>query len=436
MKKLTTILIIALAAASGAMAKTAKEEIAENIRLAGNQYYAYPAPDSTHYTKAPKGYKPFYISTYQRHGSRFLIGKNDYIKPQAVLHKADSLGILTEKGKFALMVTDSVAAMAEERYGELTSLGFRQHADVARRMYRNFPEVFKGKKHIDARSTTVIRCILSMMSECYTLKGLNPELGIFTDASAADLYYLNNGASKQASPLHKLESSKEFREGLEKAKDELIKPQRLIDELFTEYNDSIMPLGKRKFFTMLYEIAISMQNIETQLDLLPLFTLDECYNQWQYSNYFWYNNCGFSPLTKMAKPYAHEALLRNIMDTADTIIANGGDAATLRFGHDGILLPLAALMHLDNCAYVAKDMDDLAENWRSYTMFPMACNIQIIFFKTKKASDPVLVKIMLNEKESKLPIEAINGVYYEWDKVKTYWTDTVLAAKPHIGELE
>jgi hypothetical protein len=42
----------------------------------------------------------------------------------------------------------------------------------------------------------------------------------------------------------------------------------------------------------------------------------------------------------------------------------------------------------------------------------------------------VLVKIMLNEKESKLPIDAINGVYYEWDKVKAYWTDTVLAAKP------
>lgn len=430
MKKLAIILILAVTAASASMARTAKEEIDEHIELAGNQYYAYPTPDTTHYTKAPKGYKPFYISTYQRHGSRFLLGKKDYTKPQEVLHKADSLGTLTETGRLVMQVVDTLECIARNRYGELTPLGFRQHADVARRMYHNFPEVFKGRKRIDARSTNVIRCVLSMMSECYTLKGCNPQLDIHTDASVADLYYMNNGASSKPNPLHKLESGKEFKEALEKAKTELIKPDRIIGELFTEYDENVMPLAKRRFYSMLYELAISMQNLDFHEELLPLFTLDECYNSWLYSNYFWYNNCGFSPVTKYAKPYAHEALLRNIMDTADTIITRGGDAATLRFGHDGILLPLAALMHIDNCAYVAKNMDDLAEHWRSYTMFPMACNIQIIFFKTKKASDPVLVKIMLNEKESKLPIDAINGVYYEWDKVKAYWTDTVLAAKP------
>lgn len=430
MKKLAIILILAVAAASASMARTAKEEIDEHIELAGNQYYAYPTPDTTHYTKAPKGYKPFYISTYQRHGSRFLLGKKDYTKPQEVLHKADSLGTLTETGRLVMQVVDTLECIARNRYGELTPLGFRQHADVARRMYHNFPEVFKGRKRIDARSTNVIRCVLSMMSECYTLKGCNPQLEIHTDASVADLYYMNNGASSKPNPLHKLESGEEFKEALEKAKTELIKPDRIIGELFTEYDENVMPLAKRRFYSMLYELAISMQNLDFHEELLPLFTLDECYNSWLYSNYFWYNNCGFSPVTKYAKPYAHEALLRNIMDTADTIITRGGDAATLRFGHDGILLPLAALMHIDNCAYVAKNMDDLAEHWRSYTMFPMACNIQIIFFKTKKASDPVLVKIMLNEKESKLPIDAINGVYYEWDKVKAYWTDTVLAVKP------
>ncbi len=432
MKKLAIILILAVTAASTSMARTAKEEIDEHIELAGNQYYAYPTPDTTHYTKAPKGYKPFYISTYQRHGSRFLLGKKDYTKPQEVLHKADSLGTLTETGRLVMQVVDTLECIARNRYGELTPLGFRQHADVARRMYHNFPEVFKGRKRIDARSTNVIRCVLSMMSECYTLKGCNPQLEIHTDASVADLYYMNNGASSKPNPLHKLESGKEFKEALEKAKTELIKPDRIIGELFTEYDENVMPLAKRRFYSMLYELAISMQNLDFHEELLPLFTLDECYNSWLYSNYFWYNNCGFSPVTKYAKPYAHEALLRNIMDTADTIITRGGDAATLRFGHDGILLPLAALMHIDNCAYEAKNMDDLAEHWRSYTMFPMACNIQIIFFKTKKASDPVLVKIMLNEKESKLPIDAINGVYYEWDKVKAYWTDTVLAAKPNF----
>lgn len=433
MKRISILFIIALSAIA-AFARTAKEEIDENLELAGNQYYAYPTPDTTHYTKAPKGYKPFYISTYQRHGSRYLLGRNDYVKPQEVLHKADSLGTLTETGRLVMQLVDTLEYIARDRYGELTSLGFRQHADIARRMYHNFPEVFKGRKRIDARSTTVIRCILSMMSECYTLKGCNPLLEIHTDASVADLYYMNNGASGNPDPLHKLESGKMFKDALEMAKTKLIKPDRIIGELFTEYDESVMPLTKRRFYSMLYELAISMQNTDYHEELLPLFTLEECYNSWLYSNFFWYNNCGFSQITKYAKPYAHEELLMNIITTADTIISNGGDAATLRFGHDGILLPLAALMHLDNCAYRATDMDDLAENWRSYTMFPMACNIQVIFFKTKSTKNPVLVKIMLNEKECHLPIEGVQGVYYEWNKVKDYWINTVLANRPDISK--
>ncbi|MBQ4033427.1 MAG: histidine acid phosphatase, partial [Paludibacteraceae bacterium] len=61
-------------------------------------------------------------------------------------------------------------------------------------------------------------------------------------------------------------------------------------------------------------------------------------------------------------------------------------------------------------------------------------NIQLIFFKTKNAKNPVLVKIMLNEKECHLPIEGVNGVYYEWDKVKDYWINTVLASRPDISK--
>lgn len=418
--------------ASAVWAESAKEEIYANLNLAGNQYYAYPAPDSTHYSKPPKGYTPFYISTYQRHGSRFLIGESDYTKPQYVLHKADSLGLLTKKGKEVKFIVDSVSAIAKERYGELTPLGFRQHEGIARRMYRNFPEIFKGKKHIDARSTVVIRCILSMMSECYTLKGLNPKLTITTDASYADLYYLNNGASNRPSPYHSIEKDKELHKSLEEAKATLFTPERLINELFTEYTDSVMGLSDRNFMSMLYEIAISLQNIDTNLTLLPYFTPEECYNGWRYSNFFWHNNSGFSPLTKNAKPYAHEALLRNLIDTADTIIYRGGDAATLRFGHDGILLPLAALMHIDNCAYSTADIDELTEKWRAYTMFPMASNLQVIFFKGKKSTSPVLIKIMLNEKECRLPIENYDGPFYEWERVKDYWLNTVLANIPII----
>ncbi|MFR5960062.1 MAG: hypothetical protein ACLUHA_13770 [Bacteroides stercoris] len=108
----------------------------------------------------PAGYKPFYLSHYARHGSRFLINPDDYEKPLAVMREADENGVLTELGKKTLCVLDSVSRMAKSRYGELTPLGARQHKGIAERMYKNFPEVFKGEAEVDACSTVVIRCIL------------------------------------------------------------------------------------------------------------------------------------------------------------------------------------------------------------------------------------------------------------------------------------
>ena len=61
-------------------AQTAREEIAQNPCFSASNYLAYPGP-TKELTKAPKGYKPFYISHYGRHGSRYLIGTDDYNNP-------------------------------------------------------------------------------------------------------------------------------------------------------------------------------------------------------------------------------------------------------------------------------------------------------------------------------------------------------------------
>lgn len=401
------------------LAKTAREEIYENLKLSGNQYLEYPVPEGVKYTKAPKGYKPFYLSAYIRHGSRYLIGAKDYTEPQALLSTADSLGLLTEQGKYAKMVVDSVARLAADRYGELTQKGYMQHRGIATRMYNNFPEIFKGKgKRVDARSTIVIRCILSMMSECNTLMSLNPDLDFFIDASNADMYYMNNGKSK----YHKLYGNEPE---TKQAKADFSKKNtdsgRFTAALFTSYAALESQLDSTKMFSRLMEIAQSMQGLDTELELFSIFTPEECYKYWAKSTFNWYTGHGFCPLSKNMKPYAQINLLKNIISSADEVIETGGTEAHLRFGHDGILLPLAALMNLDSVNYSTADPEELIEHWRPYNYFPMACNIQLIFFKSKKAGEPVLVKIMLNERECHLPLQAINDVFYKWDDVKQFY---------------
>ena len=53
-------------------------------------------------------------------------------------------------------------------------------------MARNFPEIFSGQgKHVNAISSVVNRCVLSMTNETQELKAFNPALDITTDASQA-----------------------------------------------------------------------------------------------------------------------------------------------------------------------------------------------------------------------------------------------------------
>ena len=76
-----------------------------------------------------------------------------------MLQKADSLGLLTQIGKDALRELRHIIDDSEGRWGDLSGLGKRQHRQIAYRMVERFPEVFSDDAFVDARSTTVNRCV-------------------------------------------------------------------------------------------------------------------------------------------------------------------------------------------------------------------------------------------------------------------------------------
>ena len=80
MKKTTILLTCALACALWGNAQQARQDIARDVNLAASNYVAYRGPQKV-LTPAPKGYVPYYISHYGRHGSRYLIGANSYDVP-------------------------------------------------------------------------------------------------------------------------------------------------------------------------------------------------------------------------------------------------------------------------------------------------------------------------------------------------------------------
>lgn len=404
-------------------AQTAKEDIAADIHRSASNYYAYPTPTGK-LTAPPKGYEPFYLSHYARHGSRYLINPNDYEKPLNIMRNAEQDGVLTPLGKQILNVLDSIAGMAEKRYGELTPLGARQHRGIAERMYKNYPEIFRGEANIDARSTVVIRCILSMTSECLQLQSMNPKLQIKNDASYHDMDYMNYGDEL----FSNIRKSDEIKTAIKDFRKVHLHPERLMSVLFNNADYIKWKINGEELMSSLFKLASNMQSHDTNLDLYPIFTEEECYNLWLIENYNWYLSYGPSPLNKGKMPYLETNLLNNILDTADTCIIKKENSATLRFGHEVCVLPLACLLELGDCGFQTNDADKVADVWRNYQIFPMACNIQFVFFR-KKGNDDILVKVMLNEKEMKLPVESDMVPYYHWKEVENYYRNKLATFK-------
>lgn len=415
MRILTTLGIIAICAT--ASAQNPREDFAQNPYLAGNQSVAYPTPTSV-LTPTPKGYTPVYMSHYGRHGSRFNIG-NIYSGTYFMLKKAADLGKLTQLG---LETMENVKLLRDEaagRDGELTSIGAQQHREIAERMYHNFPEIFKAPNAtIEAHATTVSRCILSMENAMIKLASLNPNLTITHDASTHDMYYMNQSDKH----LDSLQQKQMYRQGRFSA--DKIHPERLMPLLFNDSKyvaDSLR--GGGFLMKQLFDLAMHTQNseIRNKVNMTGLFTTDELYDLWQITNAYWYIHRANSSYTEGKMPFTQRNLLRKMIEESDSCLKLPYPSASLRYGHDGMVLPLNCLMELDNTNRQLT-LEELAEKgWCDYDIIPMACNVQIIFYKHKDSKNPILVKVLRNENEAHLPISTDSWPYYKWDDVKSFY---------------
>ncbi len=405
-----------LAAAMAMAQASAREEIAANHFLSGSNHLDYDNyPATATLTKTPKGYEPYYMSHYGRHGSRWLLGDGEYMESIEILRKAKAQGKITNKGNEVLAQLEKFYPCTINRLGDLTTVGERQHHGIGRRMAQHFPEIFKKKGvKIDARSTVVIRCILSMEGECEELAAANPTAVFHNDVSESLQYYLNAPWPKAVR-----EQNRNRGRHLDPLREKWTHPERLMSVLFNDPQWVADSLRAGSFMRHFFNLASNMQSHEGAPDLLKLFTTDELYDQWRIRNVDWYLGYGAAPQTGSIMPFSQSNLLKNIIQTADTVTQV---QATLRFGHEVCVMPLACLLELGSCGAKVENLEELDRVWRNYNIFPMACNVQLIFYRPKKGKNgDILVKALLNEREQTLPVQTDSYPYYRWADLRAYY---------------
>lgn len=391
-------------------------------QLSGNLLaYPYVENEPPAQTPAPEGYQPFHLEHYGRHGSRWLIGGNDYLTPVLRLESAERNGKLTPLGKQVLEALRQIEKDSHGRLGELSDKGALQHQAIGRRMAQNYPEIFNGEADIDAKATVVIRCILSMANALEGIKDVAPDVKPLKDASYADMWFMNYD-DKPAWPLKDaaeetvVKAFKEKHSGGDKWLGRLVNdPQFAADSVAP----GIMPY--------LYWVLANTQSHTGQPWLLEdVFTKEELKEIWKGGNAFWFIHGGDTELTKHRLPYVQRNLLRRIINRTDSAIAVDRPGANLRYGHDGILLNALVLMELGHYGQEINDLEALDSlNWHDYDIIPMAGNFQLVFYRPdsrKRAKEEdILVKAMINEREVALPGTPVSGPYYRWSDVRKYW---------------
>lgn len=409
-----------------------RAELRENPNKYGGVYY-FDDFSERDLSAPPKGYKPFYVSTYIRHGARYMLYESQYTRIHEAFVKALREGNLTEKGYEVARRFEAVYPSLEGRGGDLSPLGKAQQKALGSRLYENYPEVFKGGSRISAHSTDVVRTIESMSNFLEGMREHNRKMKVSTRASIADKHFLNPHSSDQPKvdrwfwkEVRQKDSywRKEFRQMTSRS----VSIPDVLGRLFKD--QKALGTDPADLMWDLFYLALDMQDVPVDADFLDIFTEDELFGLWEADNYAYYGEKGPDRYNFGHGWELGGYMLQDIVEKASEDIASGGVQGRLRFGHDGCLMALMTI--LDVGTWHKYTVPDSVKNYWQVHNVPMAANLQLVFFRNKKGD--VLLYPRFNEKNIELPLTPVQGNFYRWEDFRDHYTPLYTAAVAHLEE--
>ncbi len=415
-----SIALLLNAVSFSAKAQTYETLIEQNPERAAGVYHYYEYSPSA-LTKAPKGYKAFYISHYGRHGSRYHTSAGLFKEAVESLGAAEKSGLLTPEGKLLKARMDSVYAEHAGMYGMLTERGAAEHRGIAGRMFTNYSDVFKGSRNeVECVSSYWPRCLISMANFSSALMERNGDLEFHYVTGPKYLDYI----SMDLDTKDVMKKAKNLRKHL---RDSLVSYDRFFEAIFMDKAKAVeLVQDPRVFMDNVFVAGCISPNTQGRPDIFSHFTDSELVSLWIPRNNHLYFSFGISAeegdyVASIAKP-----LINDIVAKADAAVKpESGRAADLRFGHDVGLLPLIGALNIKGMEERWNSLE-AHRHWNAFEMMPMASNLQMIFFRNKKGD--VLVKLVYNDKETSIPaLKAFCGPFYKWEDLREYLVETATA---------
>ena len=382
-----------------------------NVREALGQDQPYPFDLEEPVPHAPRGYEPFFIEHYGRHGSRFAYSNVYYDTVKAAFDQAEAKGLLTEFGRSVKAEYDSHYPVYRMRMGDLTGLGWEQQTKLGREMAENYRGIFKrSDAFVFAVSSDSRRSMMSMSAFCLGIGQTMPSLVIREDQGCC---HLDSTQPKSGSNPYRITNWPVLEFPFQDSEDGFCERKTkccpaALSALFTDPEAALSGIGKETFIRKLYIVVAGMNSLDPadRTDFSGVFTDEEFARMWEVDNYQRYRE--YYNYTVQTTP-----VLKNMLDDAEEAIEKGKYGASLRFGHDHVLLPLLVLFRLNGYTRHPSSSDEISSIYAGIDC-PMAGNLQLVLYRSHKRGD-ILVNIRLNGRNATVDgLEQISEGFYRW----------------------
>ena len=415
-------------------AQTVADELHEDVRRAAGMFYALPLQE-VHDTPPPAGKRPFYINHYGCPSAYYLERPEFYDDPYRTLLRADSLGKLTEMGKKALHKVAQLRREARDRTGELTEEGKLQAQELARQLTQRMPEMFTESTYIDVRSIVVNHCLLTLGETVLQLSCAFQPMRINIGASHRSLPWMNPQDKRLEALRFDSVTMVRYNEFAERW---LPDNTHMMTTLFNdaEYAKTIDAIALSR---QLFDLAGCTQYTQktNDISLYDVFDMEDIHRHWMRRNAWAYIRYGGCTLNGGHQPYIQRKPLWNLIHQSDSMLAREEPVVHLRYTHESTVMSLICLLELNGYGLGTDNLDSLeALGWADYRIAPQGGSMMMIHYRSEVNDPDPLVRVLLNGREARLPIDSDCAPYYHWQDVKRYYLRKLYAYAREWDESE
>lgn len=393
-------------------------------------------PQQTKYTPAPSGYTPVFINYAGRHGSRFLTKPGSDVIVLDVLTIASNANALTPLGKKVKQMAEQFEDIERNSYENVTLGGIAEQEGIGIRLLKTYGSAFKGRG-IDVLMTEKLR---TQQSADGFLKAFNNYSGnikkvIIPDSADYMLRFYDMSPGYQA--YKKSDELKARQDSLENDPQTAAVARNVCNKLFdSSFAHLLLGAGvenakKKKIngitfteslydiYAVQYVIKLEMVQKNYHIDFSNAFTdkdlqwLDKLNNAAD----FFEKGPGANAMgiqVAIAAP-----LLEDFLNTLNAFTSGNLKAdARLRFTHAEAISPFATLLGIPQASKTSSTVYTYDKVWQASGIIPMSANILWVLYTN---GNDYLVKVLLNEKEVKLPVKTKSFPYYKLSDVTSYY---------------